>query len=107
LSDKSRPKRPQRLTVRFSADELAKLDCLRAGLTRGAYLRSLLRDGQSVSPAPSHAEAIALLAEQARQGIAASAVAYERALRPAHADPVQARIDELAAKRRAVSRRRD
>jgi hypothetical protein len=45
--------------------------------------------------------AIALLAEQARQGIAASAVAYERALRPTHADPVQARIDELAARRRA------
>jgi hypothetical protein len=93
--------RTQRLTVRVSAGEVAQIDRLRAGLTRGAYLRSLLRDGQSASPAPSHAEAIALLAEQARQGIAASAVAYERALRPRHADPVQARIDELAARRRA------
>jgi hypothetical protein len=42
------------------------------------------------------------LAEQACQGIAAGAVACERALRPAHADPVQGRIDELAAKRRAL-----
>jgi hypothetical protein len=103
LSDKNRPHRPQRLTVRFSADELTKVDRLRAGLTRGAFLRSLLRDasGQLASSVPSHAEAVALLAEQARQGIAASAVAYERALRPAHPDPVQARIDELAARRRA------
>ena|SRR5215212_1410711 len=95
--------RPQRLSVRFSADELAKFGRLRAGVTRGAYLRSLLRnvDGRSASPTPSHVETIALLAKQARRGIAASAVAYERALRPTHADPVQARIDELAATRRA------
>ena len=96
-------KRAERLTVRFSAKELARLDRLRAGLSRGAFVRSLLREanGQSASPVPSHAEAVAILAEQARGGVAASAVAYERALRPAHADPVQARIDGLAAKRRA------
>jgi hypothetical protein len=92
--------RTRRLTIRFSAEEVERLDRLRAGLTRGAYLRSLLHDGRSASPAPSHGEAIALLAEQARQGVAASAVAYERALRPADADPVQARVDELAARRR-------
>jgi hypothetical protein len=95
--------RTERLTIRLNADELANVDRLRAGLSRGAYLRSLLRgaNGQPASLAPSHAEAIALLAEQARGGVAASAVALERALRRAPIDPVQARIDELAAKRRA------
>jgi hypothetical protein len=99
--------RAERLTVRFSADELAQIDRLRAGRTRGAYLRSLLRgaNGHPASPVPSHAEAIALLAEQARGGVAASAVALERALRPADADPVQRRIDELAAKRQARQER--
>jgi hypothetical protein len=84
---------------------LAKLDRLRAGLSRGAFIRSLLRDGKPASPVPSHAEAIALLAEQARTGVAASAVALERALRHVDSDPVQARIDELATRRRARQER--
>jgi hypothetical protein len=36
-----------------------------------------------------------------RRGVATSAVALERALRPADADPVQRRIDEFSARRRA------
>jgi predicted phage gp36 major capsid-like protein len=39
------------------------------------------------------------LAELARDGVAAAAVALERALRPGPIDSVQARIDELAARR--------
>ena len=98
LSDKNRT---VRLTVRLSAEELAQMDRLRAGLSRGAYIRSLLREGRPAPPMPSHTEAIAILAEQARDGSATAATALEKALRPVDSDPVQARIDELAAKRRA------
>jgi hypothetical protein len=70
--------RTERLTVRLSAEEVAQIDRARAGLSRGAYIRSLLREGKPAASAPSHAEAIAILAEQARDGSATAATARGR-----------------------------
>jgi hypothetical protein len=93
----------ERLTVRVSAETLAKLDKTAAerGLSRSGALRALL-EGELPQSAPAHhSEALLLLAESARGGSVPARIAYERALRLVDADRVQARIDELAAKRRA------
>jgi predicted transcriptional regulator len=92
-----------RLTVRVSAETLAKLDktAAKRGLSRSEALRALL-EGDLPQAAPAdHGEALLLLAESARSGSVPARVALEKALRPVDSDPVQARIDELAAKRRA------
>jgi predicted transcriptional regulator len=92
-----------RLTVRVSAETLAKLDKTAAerGLSRSGALRALL-EGDLPQGAPAdHGEALLLLAESARSGSVPARIALERALRPVDSDPVQRRIDELAAKRQA------
>jgi Ribbon-helix-helix protein, copG family len=92
-----------RLTVRVSAEALAKLDRAAAerGLSRSGALRVLLEGELPRGEPVNHDEAVRLLAESARSGSIPARIALERATRSVDADPVQARIDELAAKRRA------
>ena len=93
--------RDHRVTVRLTSEELARLDARRAGLGRAGFVRRLIR-GESVrAELPSHQDSLEILAGLARDGVAAAAVALERALRPGPIDPVQRRINELAEKRRA------
>jgi hypothetical protein len=81
---------------------LAKLDKTAAerGLSRSGALRVRLEGDLPRPAAADHDEALVLLSESARSGSVPARIALERALRRAKADPVQARIDELAAKRR-------
>jgi hypothetical protein len=92
-----------RLTVRVSAETLAKLDktAAKRGLSRSGALRALLEGDLPRSTCADHDEALLLLSESARSGSVPARIALERALRKADADPVQSRIDELAAKRKA------
>ena len=74
-------KRPHRVAVRLSDNELARLDELRPrGVPRATFVRQLLR-----SPAPpdvaSRDEALGLLTSLARDRSVTAAVALERALR--------------------------
>jgi Ribbon-helix-helix protein, copG family len=103
-SDLSDNRAESRLTVRLSAETLAKLDQTAAerGLSRSGALRVLL-EGDLPQPAPAdHSEALLLLAESARSGSVPARIALERALRRANADDrVEAKVDELRARRRA------
>lgn len=93
MSDKGRD---IRISVRLSADETARLDELRAGGSRSQAIRALLRDPNRASVAEAtHSEAVALLADQARDGSATAAVALEKALRPKGDSPPNDPDDEL------------
>jgi hypothetical protein len=75
-------RREHKILVSLDGLELARLDELRpSGTARAVYLRQLLQDPSAVEEAPSHAEAVAILARLARDGKVAAAVALERALR--------------------------
>ncbi len=80
MSSKSRQHRVQ---VRLTAEEVARLDELRAGGSRSAAIRSLIwgADGAAAGSDPTHDEAVKILATMAREGRVAAAVALERALR--------------------------
>jgi hypothetical protein len=96
--------REARVTVRLSADEATRLDGLarKRGSSHAAALRALLRDDDTPAAVPTPSEALALLAESARDGSVAARVALARLLsRPDARTPVERRMDELAAKRRA------
>lgn len=88
-----RKARPHRVTVKLDADEYAALGARAAtlGKTKSQVVRDALRstpDGE-VTPATSltRAEALGLLAEQARAGSAVAAAAFARELR---LEPVEA-----------------
>ena len=77
-------KRPHRVAVRLSDDELARLDELRPrGVPRATFVRQLLRE-----PAPrdvaTHQEVLGVLTALARDSSVTAAVALERALRAEH-----------------------
>ena len=72
-------KRPHRVAVRLSDDELARLDELRPrGVPRATFVRQLLRE-----PAPpdvaTHQEVLGVLTSLARDSSVTAAVALERA----------------------------
>ena len=97
--------REERVTVRLEAPEAARLYefARERGLSRAAALRSLLTaaDGAPAEP-PTATEALVLLAESARGGSVAARVALARLLsRPDARSPVERRMDEFTAKRRA------
>ena len=75
--------RKNRVEVRLTDEEVARLDELRAGGSRSAAVRSLIwgADGAAVGPEPTHGEILRILAAMARDGKVAAAVAAERALR--------------------------
>ncbi len=76
-------KREERLTVRLSAEEAARLDEMRSGGTRQAAIRALICEARATPPRqdPTYDEALHILAAMAREGRVAAAVALERALR--------------------------
>jgi hypothetical protein len=75
------------VSIRLSADELAKLDELRAdGVSPSAFVRGLLRRAGPLDEEPSYEEALRLLAESARTGKVQAQVA-ERALRAPQGTP--------------------
>jgi hypothetical protein len=75
--------RDKKIEVRLNGDELARLEELRAGGSRAAAIRSLIRGvgGVAAAPEPTHDESLRVLAAMARDGKVAAAVALERALR--------------------------
>jgi hypothetical protein len=79
--------RPHRVTVKLDADEFAALGARAAaiGKTKSQVVRDALRAATvgDVTPAtpPTRAEALDLLAEQARDGSVVAAVAVARELR--------------------------
>ena len=98
--------RDSRVTVRLSPAEVERLDGFAAGrgLSRAAALRALLREpGEAPSALPTPAEAVALLAESARDGSVTARVALARLLDGSSAGrtPAELRRDELKARREA------
>jgi hypothetical protein len=68
--------------VRFSDDELARLDELRpSGTPRATFLRQLLQEPPSGNEVATRTEALAILSRLARDGRVTAAIALERALR--------------------------
>lgn len=66
----------------MTSDEVARLDEIRsAEVSRSAFMRGLLRTAGPLDAAPTHDEAVRLLAESARGGKVAAQIALERALR--------------------------
>jgi hypothetical protein len=72
--------RGHQIKVTLSADELVRLDELKpSGVSRAAFLRSLLREPPRDDEVATRTEALAILTRQARDGKVASAIALERA----------------------------
>jgi hypothetical protein len=66
---------------RLSEDELALIDEMRNGISRAAYLRSLIRKPPETTDVADRTEALAILTGLAREGRTSAAIALERALR--------------------------
>lgn len=73
--------REHEIKVRVNDDELAVLDEMRNGVSRGAYLRSLIRRPLEVGDVASKEEALTILSAMARDGRVTAAIALEKALR--------------------------
>jgi hypothetical protein len=74
--------REHQITVRFNADELARLDERRPdGLTRAQWLRELARGPAAGGETPSRDQVVAALWQMTKDGKVQAAVALERALR--------------------------
>lgn len=112
------PRRPERVAVRLSADEAARLDELRGELGRAAYLRALLDAADPLDVEPTRDEALALLTTSARQSSIPARVALARLMdavepraKPKPAQPFMPgqsgdifdEIDDLAARRRRAT----
>ena len=81
------------IKVTFDDHELARLDEIRpSGMSRPAFIRSLLREPQP-SDVASREEALSILSGLARDGRVAAAIALERALRDEA--PMSDELDEI------------
>jgi hypothetical protein len=69
------------IKVRLSEDELAIVDEMRNGVSRAAYLRSLIRRPPDAGEVADRTEALAILSAPAREGRTMAAIALEPALR--------------------------
>jgi hypothetical protein len=75
-------RRTNGVMVRFSDDELARLDELRpSGTPRATFLRQLLQEPPSGNEVATHTEALAILTRLARDGRTTAALALEKTLR--------------------------
>jgi hypothetical protein len=86
--------RENEVKIRLSDDELARLNEIRPrGVSRAAYVRSLLREPSGQVEVASRTEVLAIMSSLARDGRVSAAIALERALRESEegADP----LDEL------------
>jgi hypothetical protein len=79
--------REHEVKVRVDADELAVLDEMRNGVSRAAYLRSLIRRPPDTSEVADRIEALAILTALAREGRTTAAIALARELKGADAAP--------------------
>jgi hypothetical protein len=86
--------REHEVKVRVNDDELAVLDEMRNGVSRAAYLRSLIRRPPAACDVADRQEALAILSALAREGRTTAAIALERALRGGEA-PSGELLDEL------------
>jgi hypothetical protein len=86
--------REHEIKVRVNGDELAVLDEMRNGVSRAAYLRSLIRKPPGAGDVADRREALGILSSLARDGRVAAAVALERALRGEDVGP-DADLDRL------------
>ena len=73
--------RQNRITLRFSDQELARLDELRGDQERAVFIRHLLREPPSGDEVATRTEALGILTRLARDGRTTAAIALERALR--------------------------
>ncbi len=89
--------RNQRVEVRLTAEEAARLDELRLGGSRSAAIRALIRDAgdSAADPNPTHSEVLRVLAAMAREGRVAAAVALERALRDREDSPDDDELERI------------
>jgi hypothetical protein len=70
------------VSVHLAQEEVARLDEIRSSdVSRSAFMRALLRSAGPLDEAPTHGEAVRLLAESARSGKVSAQIALERALR--------------------------
>jgi hypothetical protein len=87
--------REHEIKVRVDDDELEALDAMRNGVSRAAFVRSLVRKPPEVKDVASYEEALAILTALARDGKVAAAIALQRALHDAPQAPVKDELDEL------------
>lgn len=74
--------REHRINVTLSDQEMVRLDELRLpGMSRPAFVRSLLREPPRDDEVATRDEALSILTRLARDGRVAAAIALERALR--------------------------
>ena len=74
--------RENEIKLRLNDAELARLDKLRGGVPRAAYVRSLLRGDPQGPDVASRAEALSILTGLARDGRVSAAIALVRELPP-------------------------
>ena len=87
--------RDHTIKLTLSDQEFARLDELRpSGVSRPAFLRSLLREPPSGDEVATRSEALGILTRLARDGRVAAAIALERALRNEGAGAEDA-LDEI------------
>jgi hypothetical protein len=72
--------REHEIKVRLDDDELADLDAMRNGVSRAAFVRSLVRKPPKVSDVADRAESLAILTAMARDGKVTAAIALAREL---------------------------
>jgi hypothetical protein len=89
--------RSERIDVRMTPAEVARVDELRGPRSRPAFVRALLAAAGPLDAQdqPSHREAVRVLRERALAGNTTAAVAYERALRATPRSPEALVGDEL------------
>jgi hypothetical protein len=73
--------RTHEVRVRLDEDELAVLDGMRSGVSRAAFVRSLIRKPPEVGDVASKEEALAILSAMARDGRVTAAIALVRELK--------------------------
>ena len=74
--------RENEIKLRLDDTELARLDELRGGVPRAAFVRSLLRGDPQDPDIASRAEALSILTSLARDGRVSAAIALVRELPP-------------------------
>ena len=82
------------IKLRLNDAVLARLDELRGGVPRAAFVRSLLRGDPRDPDVASRAEALSILTSLARDGRASAAIALVREL-PQHGEHFDAELERI------------
>ena len=90
------PRREHAIKVFLSDSELARLDELRpSGVSRQAYVRSLVRGDPQEPDVASRAEALSILTGLAREGRVAAALALVRELPPDDSESFDSELERI------------